>query len=144
MKMISAKKLAAKYLKVGTTKVWVDQSKLKEIKEAITGEDIKKLIGEGAFKKQLQGQSRGRARELLKKKQAGRKKGPGTRKGTAKARIKPKEQWLKKVRSQRVFIKTLLDEEKVDNKGYRDLYRKVKGGFFRSKAHISTYINKSK
>jgi len=140
--MKSAKKLAAKYLKVGTSRLVVDGSKQKEVKEAITGEDVKNLITQGTFKKSGVGHSRGRARVLHKKKQAGRRRGPGTKKGTAKARINKKELWLKKVRSQRKYIKSLLDEKKIENAVYRDLYKKVKGGFFRSKAHINTYITK--
>ena len=142
MKMNSAKRLAARFLNVGATKVKVDGSKLKEVKEAMTGDDIKGLIGDKTFTKNATGQSRGRARALAEKKKKGRKKGIGKRKGTMKARTNPKELWLKKVRAQRLYIKKLLAEEKVDSKSYRDLYRKVKGGFFRTKSHIDVYLSK--
>ncbi len=142
MKMNSAKRLVSKYLNVGTSRVKVDPEKAKAIKDAITGEDLKALIKDGVFEKAGVGHSRGRARILALKKKAGRKRGQGTRRGLASARTNPKQLWLKKVRSQRVYLKKLLDENKVDKPKYRELYRKIKGGFFRSKAHIDVYISK--
>lgn len=143
MKMKSARKLASRYLNVGRSKVKIDAGKAKEIKEAITGEDIKGLITNGSFTKSKEaGQSRGRARVLLLKKQKGRKRGPGKKRGTLKTRIDSKRLWLIKVRSQRDFIKKLYEEKTIDKESYRDLYGKVKGGFFRNKAHINTYITK--
>jgi len=142
MKMISAKRVAARHMNVGVSKILVDSSKTKEIKEAITGDDIKSLISQGAFKKEVKGHSRGRARVLALKKKKGLKKGAGKRKGTKNARRDLKGLWLKKVRSQRAYIKILFDEKKIDRKVYHDLYRKVKGGFFRTKSHIDVYLKK--
>ena len=141
MKMESAKKLASKYLNVGISRIKVSPYKAKEIKESITGEDIKALVADGTFKKFGQGQSSGRAKVLKIKKQKGRRRGPGTRKGTHNARVVLKKLWLIKVKSQRRFIKSLLEDEKIDRKQYRNIYRKVKGGFFRNKNHIKIYLN---
>ena len=127
---------------MGKSRIYIDPSKLKEVKEAITGDDIKGLIADKAFKKTGVGHSRGRARILLVKKQKGRKRGLGKRKGSVKARTNPKEMWLKKVRAQRKYIRKLLEDEKIDKKIYRDLYLKIKGGFFRTKAHIDNYLSK--
>ena len=44
------KRLAAQVLKVGQSKVWLDPEHLKEIKEAITKADIRKLIMKGWIK----------------------------------------------------------------------------------------------
>ena len=44
------RKLAADILKVGQNKVWVDQTKLEDVKNAITRADIKKMISHGYIK----------------------------------------------------------------------------------------------
>jgi large subunit ribosomal protein L19e len=142
MNINSAKRIVAKKLNVGKSKIKVDNAAQKKIKEAITSADLESLVQEGSFKKKGVGQSRGRARILLEKKKKGRRKGQGTRRGKANARSNTHDAWIKKVRSQRKYILELLKSTKVDNKQYRDLYNKVKGGFFRSKSHIDSYLSK--
>ena len=44
------RKLAADILKVGENKVWMDQTKLEDIKNSITRADIKKMISHGYIK----------------------------------------------------------------------------------------------
>jgi len=142
MNMKSAKKIVARKLNVGVSKVKVSNDSLKKVKEAITGTDLESLVKEKVFSTKGDSQSRGRARILLEKKKKGRKKGLGKRRGTKNARTNTKEMWMKKVRAQRKYILILLKEEKIDRVKYRDLYNKIKGGFFRSKAHIDSYLSK--
>lgn len=142
MNIKSAKRIVAKKLNVGKSKIKIDNSAQKKIKEAITSVDLDALVQEGSFKKKGVGQSRGRARLLLEKKKKGRRKGQGTRRGKANARASTHDAWIKKVRAQRKYILELLANTKIDKKQYRDLYNKVKGGFFRSKSHIDSYLNK--
>ena len=47
------------------------------------------------------------------------------------------------VRNQREFIKELKEKELVEVGVYRNLYRKVKGGYFRSKRHIKLYLTEN-
>jgi large subunit ribosomal protein L19e len=140
--MSSAKRIAAKKMNVGVSKLKVDPSAAKKVKEAITGQDVTALIKEGIFATSVKGQSRGRARKLQEKKKRGRRKGQGTRKGTKNSRTNKRDAWIVRARSQRKYILILLKENKVDKVQYRDLYRKIKGGFFRSKGHIDSYLNK--
>ena len=143
MNVRSAKRIVAKKLNVGTSKVKIDTGASKKIKEAITGQDLEGLIKEGTFTKRTnESQSMGRARILKEKKKKGRKKGKGTRRGKINARQDLHALWITKIRSQRKYILTLLSEKKIDNIIYRDLYRKAKGGFFRSKSHIDSYLAK--
>ncbi len=44
MRLKSQRRLAAQLLKIGENKVWFDEDRLEEVKEAITKVDIKKLI----------------------------------------------------------------------------------------------------
>jgi len=48
------------------------------------------------------------------------------------------------VRGQRNFIKELKDKSLVEGKTYRNLYSKVKGGYFRNRRHIKLYLEENK
>ncbi len=135
------KRLASIVMNCGPGRIRFDPSKLTEIKEAITKFDIKRLINKGLiYKVQSQGVSRARAKKADIQKRKGRQSGQGSRKGKVTARHNPKTQWIANIRSQRELIKKLRDNKIVDQEGYRTLYRKAKGGFFRSTNHIKIYI----
>lgn len=147
MKAEKAKEIAAKLLKVGKNKIWIDPNETDSLKEAITTDDIRELIKSGVIKKRKESeQSRARARMLERQKKKGRRKGHGSRKGTAKARTKPKREWISKVRAQRSLLKELKKKypEKVKAIGYSKLYRMIKGGFFKSKAQLERYVMEAK
>jgi len=135
------KRLASEVLGVGLDRVWIDPTKIKEVAEALTKDDIRDLIKRGIIRKlPIKGQSRARARELHEKRKKGRRRGPGSRKGKATARNDPKRDWINRVRAQRELIRELKEKGLIDNKLYRDLYMKVKGGFFKSRRHILLYL----
>ena len=139
------KKLAGKIAKRSPKRVKIDPSRSEEIKEAITRADVRALIKDKAIKlEQAKGISRVRAKKTQSQKAKGRRKGYGTRKGTANARLKTKKVWMNKVRLQRKFLKELKEKQKLSPENYKSLYRKSKGGFFRSKRHIKLYITEHK
>lgn len=141
MKLGSQRRLAARLLKCGAHRVWFDQSRLQEIKEAITKNDIRKLIKDLAVqKRQEKGVSRGRARHNARQKRKGRRQGLGAREGSKYARLPAKKRWMVKIRTQRSFIKELKTKKIIDPATSRSLYRKSKGGFFRSRRHIKLYL----
>jgi large subunit ribosomal protein L19e len=145
MELKIQKKLAGKVAKRSPKKVKLDQTRLTEIKEAITKADIKSLIKDKAIKLESdKGVSRGRAKKHQSQKSKGRRKGAGSRKGKANARLPRKKQWMNKIRLQRVFLIDLKKSEKLSPENYKDLYNKSKGGFFRSKRHIKLYITEHK
>ncbi len=114
------KKLAADILKCGINRVWVDDTMLDEVIEAITREDVRKLISSGAIqKKSVNGNSRGRYRYLKEQRRKGRRKGPGSRKGHKNARTPPKKDWMKRIRAIRHELKHLRDEGHIDKSVYR-------------------------
>lgn len=144
MNLKNKKELAAKILKVGTGRVWLDPNKSTEIKEAITRDDLKKLIRTGVILvKQKKGVSRGRIRLVLEQKRKGRRKGPGSRKGKHTARAGKKRLWVNKIRLYRSLLKSLVEKELIAKKTYRDLRNKAKGGFFRNRRHILLYLNEN-
>jgi|TARA_Y100000310_G_scaffold332159_1_gene407209 large subunit ribosomal protein L19e len=145
MKLKNQKRIAAQLLKVGKTSVKFNPEKLSDIKEAITKEDIRGLIKDKSITKDSTGsQSKGRLRKRLLQKRKGRQKGSASKKGKKTARLSSKDAWMAKIRLQRKFIKELREKKKITEKTYREMYRKTKGNFFRSKNHIKLYLTENK
>jgi large subunit ribosomal protein L19e len=142
MKLSTQKRLAADVLKVGKSRVWIDPEFEDEVSLAITRDDIRRLIDEGAIqKKRAVGVSRGRARHILKQKRKGQRKGPGRKKGKATSKLSSKDRWMMKIRPMRKELRKLRDTGKITPKVYRELYLKAKGNAFRNTAHLRTYIS---
>ncbi|MBU2561303.1 MAG: 50S ribosomal protein L19e [Nanoarchaeota archaeon] len=141
MKLKVQKRLAAALFKCSEKRVWFDEDRLSDIKEAITKQDIKGLVIDGAIRlKPTRSTSKGRARKKRSQKSRGMQKGPGSRKGGLKARTPKKLQWMNKIRVQREFLRSLREGGLLQKGIYQNLYSKSKGGFFRSKRHIKLYI----
>ena len=141
MRLGAQRRLAAELLGCSAKRVRFDSERLEEVKEAITKFDIKGLIKDKAIARKPEiGISRGRARKRHLQKRAGRKKGFGRRKGRKQARTPKKATWIKKVRTQRAFIKDIREKNIIKPSAYQHLYNKTKGGFFRSKKHIKLYM----
>ncbi len=141
MNLRSKRLIASKLLKIGLDRVWFDPNKNPEIKEAITRDDIRKLISSGTILvKQKTGNSRGRSRFVLNQKRKGRRGGPGSRKGTKTSRLSRKRIWINSIRAQRDLFNELLKGNNIAKETYRHLRTKAKGGFFRSRRHIKLYL----
>lgn len=135
----SIKRVAADILKAGISRIKIKQSK--ELEEAITRDDVKKLIRKGiVYKIQKKGTSKFHAKKIKKQKKRGRRKGRGSRKGKARARMPKKQEWMKTVRALRRLLKRLKEEGRIDGKTYREFYLRVKGGEFRNKKHLLGYL----
>ncbi|MFX1261215.1 MAG: 50S ribosomal protein L19e [Promethearchaeota archaeon] len=145
MKLTTQKRLAAEVMKVGVSRVWIDPEFEDEVSLAITRNDIRRLVDEGAIQpKQKIGVSRGRARHILQQKRKGQRKGPGKRKGKYTSKLSSKDRWMMKIRPMRKELKKLRDEGRITRRVYRDLYLKAKGNAFRNTAHLRTYIAERK
>ncbi len=141
MELKAQKRLAAKILGIGVNRVWIDPARAADVEAAISRGDIRRLIHDGTIRARPErGVSRGRARERAEKRRKGRRRGVGSRKGSAKVRQPKKEAWIRTVRPLRAKLRELRDKHVIDVKDYRRLYRMVKGGAFRSKAHLETYL----
>ncbi len=135
------RRLAAEILKCGTNRVWFDSSALDEISTAATKEDIRRLIEQGLIKrKPVKGVCRVRIKYRKAQKRKGRRRGHGSRKGKKTARMSRKEAWILRIRALRKRLRYLRDKGLIDRRTYRILYRKAKGGEFRSVAHLNTYL----
>jgi len=139
LKLDFQKRIAADILKCGVNRVKFDAERLDEIMEAITREDIRRLIKDGViYKEQKKGISRARVRERKKK------RGPGSRKGAKYSRISRKELWMRKVRAQRKKLRQLRDKKLITKTAYRKIYKMVKAGAFKSVASMMEYLEQNK
>jgi large subunit ribosomal protein L19e len=142
--MKTQKRLAARILKVGESRVWIDPE-AEDVEMAMTHGDIRKFIGLGLIKPRPEkGNSRGRTRKAQAQKKKGRRRGLGTRKGGKTARLPKKKRWMKKIRAQRKVMKELRDSGKITPRAYREAYGKSKAGVFRDKAHLRSYLKEQK
>ena len=129
------KRLAAKILKVGQSRVWLDPTQKKDIEAAITSADIRKLIQKG-YVKRLPAVVR-----MPKEKKVGRtKRGRGSKKGKKHSIVPSKRKWISTVRPLRRMLKELKATQHIDNQTFKHLYKLVKGGMFRSRAHLRIYL----
>lgn len=140
MSMKTIKRLSARIMKVGVSRVKINEPTA--AKEALTAEDVRQLI----LKKAIESKpikSIGRLKAKLKgiRSQDGRRRGPGSKKGTGKAIMTDKDKWMIQIRSQRKLLfgykHQLLSTE------YRRIYRMIKGNSFKSRKQLLLSIQKS-
>jgi large subunit ribosomal protein L19e len=141
MKLSVQKRLAGDVLKCSPKRVHLVADRVADIKDAITKADVRALVNQGLiFKEQEKGVSRVRARHRENQRRKGLQRGPGKRKGKRTAIVPRKQAWMTKIRVQRAFLQELREKGIVNQEGFKNLYRKSKGGFFRNKRHIKIYI----
>jgi large subunit ribosomal protein L19e len=137
----SQRRLAAKILKVGETRVWIDPNRADDVEIAISRGEIRKLISEGAIKRYpATGVSRGRARVIHAKKKKGLRRGPGTKTGSSTARVSKKDVWMAKIRALRRRLRELKTRRVITQENYRQLYKMAGSGIFKSVADLERHI----
>ena len=126
---------------VGIHRVWVNPDYLTEVADAVQKDDIRALIDEGIIRaKAIDGTSRSRARKSALQKSKGRRKGQGSRSGSANARSPRKHRWMSRIRAQRRTLKELRGDGMLTRSQYRHFYLKAKGGSYRSISHMKSNI----
>lgn len=126
---------------VGVHRVWIHPDYVDEVSGAVQKDDVRNLIEEGLIKaKPIQGTSRSRARKAAAQRAKGRRKGHGSRKGSANSRNPRKARWMSLIRAQRRQLKELRADESLNPSQYRYYYRKSKGGSYRSIGHMRSNI----
>ena len=135
------RRMASEILKCGENRVWMDPERMDDIADCITRADIRTAINSGIIKaKAKEGTSRGRIRHAAAQKASGKRKGPGSREGTANARVRDKERWISVIRPIRAELKTLREEGKITPSAYRLFYRRAKGGQYRSRRNLRQHM----
>jgi large subunit ribosomal protein L19e len=133
MNLLKKKQLAARTLKVGKERIVFVKSRLDDIKEAITKQDIRDLIADKAiFVKEIKG------RKKIKKK---------IRKSTGNIRKKiktRKQDYVKITRKLRNYISELKKQGQLSQEEVRDIRKKIKNKDFRSKTNLKEYVGELK
>jgi len=144
MNLTNQRRLAAAVLDVGVNRIYIDPEGADIVEAAITRQEIRKLIKDGVIKAiPLKTTSRGRARVRMAQKKAKRRRGPGSRKGAKYSVVPRKTRWMGRIRAQRRRLKRLRERRTITVSTYRILYRKAKGGVFRSVAEMERYITEN-
>src|SRR3989344_6529805 len=129
MKLNKKKELAAKTLEVGKSRIIFEKSRLEEIKEAITRQDIRDLVAGGAIKiKPVKGRKK---KERKKSRSAG---------NIRKKVNKRKQIYVKLTRKLRGYTRELKEQGRINREIYIILRRKIKAKMFRDKRHLQEYI----
>ncbi len=127
--LTSRRELAAKTFNVGKNKIFFENSRISEVKEAITKQDMRDLLADGAI----------RIRENSGRKQKPERrtrKGPGKIKMTIGTR---KTDYMILTRKFRRYVKELRNQGKLDKEKYYDLRKKIKSKMFKDKAHLKEH-----
>ncbi|NMB66838.1 hypothetical protein GYA25_02160 [Candidatus Woesearchaeota archaeon] len=128
MNLKSKKQLAARTLKVGVGRIKFVESRIDEIKEALTKQDIKDLYKDKAI---IIKEIKGRKRKAVKKKRRTT--------GNVRKRVnKRKEEYVKITRKLRGYLKSL--KGKLSKKDVEDIRKKIRNKFFKSKSDLKAYI----
>ena len=140
----SQKEMASRILKCGKSRVWFEPSRIADIEEAITAEDVRRLVSDDVIRLlPKKGLSSFRNKKKAEQKSRGRRKNKGSRKGSLGTRAPKKRLWIKRIRVLRKMLKDLRAEGRIEKNNYRKLYMTAKSGFFRSRAHMLAYAEKN-
>ena len=134
MSLKSQKRMAAKLLKVGQNRVWIDPEEIDKVEAAITKNELRKLMHDGIIRSKP---------KLGVSKDGGRKrtKGSGSRKGS---KFSKKKLWITKIRALRKRLRELVSKRSITKPTYRKLFGMTKGGTFRNIDHLNEYIETKK
>ncbi|MEM4634205.1 MAG: 50S ribosomal protein L19e [Candidatus Anstonellaceae archaeon] len=145
MAMDTVRRIASEILGVGKSKIKFAKDALSKIDEALTREDVRVLINEGAiYSIKPRGVSRFRGREKHHQLKKGRRFGIGSRRGSIKSRQGKKENWMAKVRAQRKHLKELAKAGKLPKDALRKIYLMIKGNAFRGVKALDAYLKENK
>jgi large subunit ribosomal protein L19e len=126
--------LAARTFNVGKERIFFVPSRLDEIKEAMTKQDIRDLHAEKAIViKEIKG------RRIKIKKRT--KKGDGSKKKNIKNK---KRKYMNLTRKLRKYLKDLKNQKKVSKEESKEIRKRIRDKSYRSKAHLKLQIGETK
>lgn len=130
MKLEKKKSLIARTLNVGKEKIIFNTSRLDEIKEAMTRQDIRDLLVSGAI---VIKESKGRLKKEKRK----------TRRRAGKIRIKQKLRksgYIAQTRKARAFLFNLKKQNKITQEGFIKLRKEIRARAFRDLSHLKERV----
>ena len=133
MAIETVKRLASDLLGVGENKIRIKPVEIKRAEEALTRGDVLALIKEGIVYKMPK--SGRRKKEKRSRRHSGSKRGRLT--------INQKEEWMKKIRAQRKYLRLLVQNDELKKEFKRVIYGKVKSGIFKNKKAFYAYLKEN-
>jgi len=131
------RRMAAEILKCGYHRVAIDPDRLEDVAKAVTKEDIRLLIEQGAiYKKPIKGTVR-KSEKISKKRRT-----PGNRKGSKYSIVNRKRRWINTIRPLRATLKDLRDKGKISREDYRKYVKMAKSGQIRTITHLYTILER--
>ncbi len=129
MNLRKKKELAARTLKVGKARIGFVESRLEEIKEAITKQDIKDLKNDGAINlKEISG--RRKIKKKVKKSTGNIRKKLNTR----------KRDYVIMARKLRGYVNELKKQGRLNQEQATEIRKKIRNKRFKSKANLKEHI----
>ncbi len=133
------RRIAAELMGRGISKVRIKPDRTEDAKKSITREDVRAMITSGGvYALPIKHNQSIYSKELRIKRNKGRGRGPGRRKGSANARMSLTNQ--KKIRGQRRVLSSLKQEKVIDNVLFKKYYKLIKGGNFQTKAQLLAHL----
>ena len=130
MKLDKKKMLASRTLGIGKQRIHFVTPRLNEIKDAITKQDIRDLVKEGAI---VIKENKGR-RKIRKR---------AKKRGAGKVHLKVnrrKREYIIITRKLREYVANLKENGEINQKEYEDIRKKIRNRFFKSKANLKEHI----
>ena len=130
MNLAKKKTLAVKTLNVGKGRIVFVKSRLDDIKEALTKQDIRELHMDGAIIiKDIKGKK--------KKKEKPKKRGVGKVKKKVNVR---KQNYVIMTRKLRKYTTEMFNQGKISKEDAVEIRKRIRNKKFRSKSHLKEYI----
>ena len=134
MNLSKKKSLTIKALKVGKKRITFVRSRLEDIKEAITKQDIKDLQKDGAI---IVKDIKGRKKNLKKSK----KRSTGNIRKKVKKR---KRDYVIMTRKLRKYVKELRNHGKLSREESIDIRKKIRNKYYKSLGNLKEHIRREK
>lgn len=129
MNLRNKKELAARTFGVGTSRIVFVNSRINEIKEALTKQDIKDLVADGA---------------IIVKPVKGRKTVKKTKSrsvGNVRKKVnKRKQNYMTLTRKLRKYVKELSKRGEISKEDFKNLRKKIRNKEFRDKSHFKSQL----
>lgn len=134
MNLGKKKALAAKTLKIGRTRIVFLQSRLNEINEAITKQDIRDLNKSGAIIiKGIKGKRKKKKRKIKRSL------------GNIRKKVnKRKREYLVLTRKLRRYLSEIKKQKKLSDEEIEGIRKRIRNRMFRSKSHLKEHIQELK
>ena len=133
MNLKTKKELAVKTLGVGKERVKFVEARKEDIKEAITKQDIRDLVADGAI---IVKETKGRKKVVKRK-----RRGPGKIKKKANTR---KQDYVIMTRKLRGYVAELKKRGEISVEEIAKIRKKIWNKMFKSKANLKNYIEESR